>query len=194
MKILTQNQKMAVAVGKYAKDRDPVVEQRFPAWQYHCGRNARDAHSKLNGKVFLKSDPIWRKIYPPWEFNCNCWVTNSDENPSPPLKPEDEPKPPASGYAFNPADAFEDYKVDDIGHNKKELTVVLKYKGKGNVPVIEGLTRVSKPSCRVYVPSDKIPRVLGGLGIAVLSTSSGVMTDRAARKQNVGGELLCYVW
>ena len=70
----------------------------------------------------------------------------------------------------------------------------MKYKGKNNVPVIEGLTRVSKPSCRVYVPSDKIPRVLGGLGIAVLSTSSGVMTDRAARKQNVGGELLCYVW
>ena len=89
---------------------------------------------------------------------------------------------------------IEDYKVDDIGHNKKELTVVLKYKGKNNVPVIEGLTRVSKPSCRVYVPSDKIPRVLGGLGIAVLSTSSGVMTDRAARKQNVGGQLLCYVW
>ena len=89
---------------------------------------------------------------------------------------------------------IEDYKVEDIGHNKKELTVVLKYKGKGNVPVIEGLTRVSKPSCRVYVPSDKIPRVLGGLGIAVLSTSSGVMTDRAARKKNVGGELLCYVW
>ena len=111
--ILSQNQKMAVAVGKYAKDRDPVVEERFPSWQYHCGRNARDAHGKLDGKVFLKSDPIWRQIYPPWEFNCNCWVTNSDENPSPPLKPEDEPKPPASGYAFNPADAFEDYKVDD---------------------------------------------------------------------------------
>ena len=110
--ILSQNQKMALAVGKYAKDRDPVVEERFPSWKYHCGRNARDAHGKLDGKVFLKSDPIWRQIYPPWEFNCNCWVTNSDENPSPPLKPEDEPKPPASGYAFNPADAFEDYKVD----------------------------------------------------------------------------------
>ena len=111
--ILTQNQKMAVAVGKYAKDRDPVVEQRFPSWQYHCGRTARAAHKNLNGKVFLKSDPIWRQIYPPWEFNCNCWVTNSDENPSPPLKPEEEPKPPESKYAFNPADAFEDYKVAD---------------------------------------------------------------------------------
>lgn len=111
--ILSQNQKMAVAVGKYAKDRDPVVEERFPSWQYHCGRNARKSHSDLDGKVFLKSDPIWRQIYPPWEFNCNCWVTNSDENPSPPLKPEEEPVPPASGYTFNPADAFEDYKVDD---------------------------------------------------------------------------------
>lgn len=117
--ILSQNQKMAVAVGKYAKDRDPVVEERFPSWQYHCGRNARDAHGKLDGKVFLKSDPIWRQIYPPWEFNCNCWVTNSDENPSPPLKPEDEPKPPASGYAFNPADAFEDYKVDDYQYDTR---------------------------------------------------------------------------
>lgn len=89
---------------------------------------------------------------------------------------------------------IEDYAVEDIGNNKKELTIVLKYKGKGKNPVIEGLTRVSKPSCRVYVGTDEIPRVLGGLGIAVLSTSSGIMTDRAARKQNVGGELLCYVW
>ncbi|MBP5639898.1 MAG: 30S ribosomal protein S8, partial [Victivallales bacterium] len=70
----------------------------------------------------------------------------------------------------------------------------LKYKGKMKSPAIEGLRRVSKPSCRVYVGSGEIPRVLGGLGIAVLSTSSGLMTDRAARKQNVGGELLCYVW
>ena len=89
---------------------------------------------------------------------------------------------------------IDDYSIEDIGGNRKELTVVLKYKGKGKNPAIEGLTRVSKPSCRVYVGSDEIPRVLGGLGIAVLSTSSGLMTDRAARKQNVGGELLCYVW
>lgn len=89
---------------------------------------------------------------------------------------------------------IDDYSVEDIGNNRKELTIVLKYKGKGKNPAIEGLTRVSKPSCRVYVGSGEIPRVLGGLGIAVLSTSSGLMTDRAARKQNVGGELLCYVW
>ena len=89
---------------------------------------------------------------------------------------------------------IDDYSVEDIGNNRKELTIVLKYKGKAKNPAIEGLTRVSKPSCRVYVGSDEIPRVLGGLGIAVLSTSSGLMTDRAARSQNVGGELLCYVW
>lgn len=87
-----------------------------------------------------------------------------------------------------------DYSVEDIGNNKKELSLVLKYKGKAKNPAIEGLTRVSKPSRRVYVGSDEIPRVLGGLGIAVLSTSSGLKTDREARKQNVGGELLCYVW
>ena len=89
---------------------------------------------------------------------------------------------------------IDDYSVEDIGNNRKELTIVLKYKGKGKNPAIEGLKRVSKPSCRIYVGSGEIPRVLGGLGIAVLSTSSGLMTDRAARKQNVGGELLCYVW
>jgi len=89
---------------------------------------------------------------------------------------------------------IEDYTVEDIGGNRKELTIVLKYKGKAKNPAIEGLSRISKPSCRVYVGTDEIPRVLGGLGIAVLSTSSGLMTDRAARKQKVGGELLCYVW
>ena len=87
-----------------------------------------------------------------------------------------------------------DYSVEDIGNNKKELTIVLKYKGKGSVPVIEGIKRISKPSCRVYVGCDEIPHVLGGLGIAVLSTSEGLMSDRAARKRKVGGELLCYVW
>ena len=124
--ILTQNQKMAVAVGKYAKDRDPVVEQRFPSWQYHCGRNARDAHRRLDGRVFLKSDPIWRKIYPPWEFNCNCWVTNSDEEPEPPEEVAKlEPKaPPASGFQFDPADAFEDFRLDKYEFGKSPPTIV----------------------------------------------------------------------
>jgi small subunit ribosomal protein S8 len=59
---------------------------------------------------------------------------------------------------------------------------------------ISGLRRVSKPGLRVYSKADKIPRVLGGLGVAVLSTSRGLLTDREARKQGVGGEILCYVW
>ena len=59
---------------------------------------------------------------------------------------------------------------------------------------ISGLTRVSKPGLRVYRKADKLPRVLGGLGVAVLSTSQGLMTDREARERRVGGEILCYVW
>ena len=59
---------------------------------------------------------------------------------------------------------------------------------------ITGIKRVSKPGLRVYKKSDEIPRVLGGLGVAVLSTSQGLMTDREARRRNVGGEVLCYVW
>ena len=109
--ILTQNKRMAVAVGKYAKDRDPAVETRFPSWIYHCGRNPRTEHKALDGKIFLKNDPIWRKIFPPWEFNCNCWVENSDKTPSGGIT-ADQVKPPASGYQFDPSDAFEDYKVD----------------------------------------------------------------------------------
>ena len=59
---------------------------------------------------------------------------------------------------------------------------------------ISGLRRVSKPGLRVYIKADKLPRVLGGLGVAVLSTSQGLMTDREARQRRVGGEVLCYVW
>ena len=89
---------------------------------------------------------------------------------------------------------IESCSVEDIGHNKKVLSVVLKYRDKAKTPVIEGIERVSKPSCRIYVGSTEIPHVLGGLGTAILSTSQGIMTDRTARKQKVGGELLCYVW
>jgi small subunit ribosomal protein S8 len=73
------------------------------------------------------------------------------------------------------------------------IRLFLKY-GKGQERVITGLKRISKPGLRVYVPHDNIPRVLGGLGIAILSTSRGIMTDKEARKQHVGGEVLCYVW
>jgi small subunit ribosomal protein S8 len=60
--------------------------------------------------------------------------------------------------------------------------------------VISGVRRVSKPGLRVYTGADRVPRVLGGLGVAVLSTSQGLMTDREARKRRMGGEVLCYVW
>lgn len=83
-----------------------------------------------------------------------------------------------------------DFRVE--GDTKKELTIELKYQG--GQPVIEDLERVSKPSRRVYAGSDKLPRVLDGLGIAIISTSKGVLTDRAAREQKLGGEVLCYVW
>ncbi len=81
-----------------------------------------------------------------------------------------------------------------LPHGGTELTVRLKYVGKANTPVIEGVERISKPSRRIYVGSGEIPRVLGGLGVAVLSTSQGVMSGRAARQKNIGGEVLCYIW
>jgi small subunit ribosomal protein S8 len=73
------------------------------------------------------------------------------------------------------------------------LRIYLKYYD-GNQPVITGLTRLSKPGRRVYVKSGEIPRVLNGMGVAILSTSKGILADRDARKQNLGGELLCSVW
>lgn len=73
------------------------------------------------------------------------------------------------------------------------LRVYLKY-GSGNERVLRGITRTSKPGLRVYAPSRKIPRVLSGMGIAIISTSKGIMTDREARNQGVGGEVLCHVW
>jgi small subunit ribosomal protein S8 len=73
------------------------------------------------------------------------------------------------------------------------IRLFLKY-GKNQERVITGLKRISKPGLRVYARHDNIPRVLGGLGIAILSTSKGIMTDKEARKQHVGGEVLCYIW
>jgi small subunit ribosomal protein S8 len=73
------------------------------------------------------------------------------------------------------------------------LRVYLKY-GAGNEKMIAGLVRVSRPGRRVYVAKDEIPSILGGMGVAILSTSRGVMTDRESRKQQVGGEVLAYVW
>ena len=76
----------------------------------------------------------------------------------------------------------------------KMLVLTLKYKGKARQPIITALKRVSKPGLRVYSNHKDLPKVLGGIGIAVISTSSGIMTDREARKQGVGGEILCYIW
>ena len=74
-----------------------------------------------------------------------------------------------------------------------QIKVTLKYMA-GKESVIKGLKRISKPGLRVYAKSEEIPKVLGGLGIAIVSTSKGVMTDKAARLQGVGGEVLAYIW
>jgi small subunit ribosomal protein S8 len=74
-----------------------------------------------------------------------------------------------------------------------QLVVRLKYV-EGRTPVVSGLKRISKPGLRVYARKTEIPRVLGGLGLAILSTSRGIMTGSQARKLNLGGEVLCYVW
>src|SRR5512140_142924 len=76
---------------------------------------------------------------------------------------------------------------------KKFIRLYLKYTP-GNVPVISRIERVSRPGCRVYVGSKEVPRVLGGLGVNILTTPRGVMTGSTARKENVGGEVLCQVW
>ncbi len=73
------------------------------------------------------------------------------------------------------------------------ITITLKY-GEGKTPVITGLRRVSKPGLRIYTNCEDMPKVMRGLGIAILSTSKGVMTDKEARKQNVGGEVLAFIW
>jgi small subunit ribosomal protein S8 len=78
------------------------------------------------------------------------------------------------------------------GKPARKIKIQLKYQGKKSV--IEGLRRISKPGLRHYVGATEIPRVLGGLGVAVVSTPEGVMTGTQARKKNLGGELLCYVW
>ncbi len=87
---------------------------------------------------------------------------------------------------------IKDYTMENEG-GKSVLNLFLKYTIERE-PIIQGLRRISKSSCRKYVASDEVPRVLGGIGVAILSTSSGVMTDNEARKQKVGGEVLCYIW
>jgi small subunit ribosomal protein S8 len=91
---------------------------------------------------------------------------------------------------------IDDVRVADAteaGTGLKTLTLVMRY-GKGKESAIDGVRRVSTPGRRVYVRHDRIPRVRSGMGISILSTSRGVMTDKDAKKQRVGGELLCEVW
>ena len=83
----------------------------------------------------------------------------------------------------------ESFKV--VEGSKPELEIILKYFQ--NKPVVESIQRVSRPGLRIYKRKDELPKVMGGLGIAVVSTSKGVMTDRAARQAGLGGEIICYV-
>jgi small subunit ribosomal protein S8 len=88
---------------------------------------------------------------------------------------------------------IQDFEVVSEGINKTIL-ISLKYTGKKRIPIITTLKRVSKPGVRVYMGTKNLPRILGNLGIAIISTSQGVMTDSEARKMKVGGEILCYIW
>ncbi|MCF0206275.1 MAG: 30S ribosomal protein S8 [Bacteroidales bacterium] len=90
------------------------------------------------------------------------------------------------GYILN-------YKFEDIGY-QGNIKIALKYHPVTKVSAIKKLERVSRPGLRKYVDTTSIPRVLNGLGIAILSTNKGVMTDKEARKENVGGEVLCYIY
>ena len=91
----------------------------------------------------------------------------------------------AEGYISS----YEEFEIDKF----KYLKIALKYT-KQNMPVVTGLKRVSKPGLRVYKKAKKMPKVYDGLGIAIVSTNQGLLTDRRAKSSNVGGEVLCYVW
>jgi small subunit ribosomal protein S8 len=90
------------------------------------------------------------------------------------------------GYILN-------YKFDETENKQGVIKVALKYDAATRQPAIRELIRVSKPGLRKYAPADNLPRVINGLGIAIISTSKGVITDKEARTLNVGGEVLCYV-
>ena len=91
------------------------------------------------------------------------------------------------GYILN-------YKFEDEAGYQGNIKIALKYHPETKVPAIKGLTRISKPGLRKYCDNTDIPRVLNGLGIAVISTSNGVITDKEAREKSIGGEILCYVY
>ena len=78
--------------------------------------------------------------------------------------------------------------------NFKTIHITMKYGADKNEKIISGLKRISKPGLRVYASAEELPRVLGGLGVAIISTNKGILTDKEARKENVGGEVLAFVW
>lgn len=88
---------------------------------------------------------------------------------------------------------IKDYKVNEEDNTQGSITITMKYTDKKE-RVITGLKRISKPGLRVYVKNDEVPKVLNGLGIAIISTSKGILTDKQARAENIGGEVLAYIW
>lgn len=106
---------------------------------------------------------------------------------------------PASKMKLSIADILVDEgyvaKYDLVGEGvNRTIHMTLKYGADKNEKVISGLKRISKPGLRIYANAENLPKVLGGLGTAVISTSQGVMTDKEARKRNIGGEVLAYIW
>ena len=93
----------------------------------------------------------------------------------------------AKGYILN-------FKFEETANNQGNIKVALKYNAQTTLPVIKKLIRISKPGLRKYADSKTLPRVINGLGIAILSTSKGVITDKEARNLNVGGEVICHVY
>lgn len=91
------------------------------------------------------------------------------------------------GYILN-------YKFEETPNNQGNIKIALKYNKATKEPAIQNLTRVSRPGIRRFAKSDNLPRVINGLGIAILSTSKGLMTDKEARNENIGGEVLCYIY
>jgi len=93
----------------------------------------------------------------------------------------------AKGYILN-------YKFEDVVNNQGTIKIALKYSAISKTPAIKKLQRISRPGLRKYTGVEDMPRVINGLGVAIVTTSKGVMTDKEARKLNVGGEVLCYVY
>ncbi|MCB0516164.1 MAG: 30S ribosomal protein S8 [Chitinophagales bacterium] len=86
------------------------------------------------------------------------------------------------------------YKFEDTSNGQGVIKIALKYDGQTKLPVIRELRRISKPGLRKYVSADELPRIINGLGIAIVSTSQGLMTDKEARERHIGGEILCSVY